>query len=107
MTLEVIVTVLLLAGAIGLGVAAFIWARNWRRRLDEEPTIEAQIESYRTMLNEGLIDDEEYDRIVAHLKARSDFTPPPGEPRPAGPPPDGPPPGGAPPGGTPSSESAP
>ncbi len=69
-TLGVIASVLLLAGVIGLGVAVFVWARKWRQRLGEEPTIEAQIESYRHMLNDGVIDDDEFDRIVAQLQGR-------------------------------------
>jgi hypothetical protein len=66
-SIEVVATAALLVGAVGLGVAAFVWVRNWRRGLAEEPTIEEQIESYRHMLDEGLIDDQEYDRIVAQL----------------------------------------
>ena len=120
MTLEVIVTVLLLAGAIGLGVAVFVWTRNWRRQLNEEPTIETQIESYRTMLDEGVIDDDEYDRIVAQLEGRSvapetgihpgpppeGGTPEGGTPRPTDFRPGLPPQGGAPDGGTPPPGSA-
>jgi hypothetical protein len=71
-TVEVIATVLLTAGAIGLGVAVFVWVRGWRRRLDEEPTIEAHIESYRNMLHEGLIDQAEFERIQGRLEGRAD-----------------------------------
>lgn len=85
-TIEVVATVLLTAGAIGLGVAVFVWARNWRRQQGEEPTIEAQIESYRHMLEQGLIDDDEYDRIVAQLQSPPG-TAPPGTAPPASPPP--------------------
>ncbi len=70
-TLEVIATVLLLAGVIGLGVTVFVWVRNWQQQLGEESSIEAQIESYRNMLNEGLIDPQEFARIEAQLQGRS------------------------------------
>jgi uncharacterized membrane protein len=83
-TLGVIATVLVFIGAVGLGVAAFVWARKWRQQLADEPTIEAQIESYRTMLEAGLIDDDEYDRIVAQL--RSPGPEPPDPPTPPTPP---------------------
>ena len=87
-TFEVIATVLLLAGAVGLGVAVFVWARRWRQELAEEPTNEAQIESYRHMLDQGLIDDDEYDRIVAQLRPRLPMQPaaPPQPEQPGSPP---------------------
>ena len=97
MALQVIATVLMLAGAVGLGVAVFLWARSWRQKLNEEPTIEAQIDSYRTMLNDGLLEQQEFERIVAQLEGRP-VDPPTGirpglPPRPTdfrpGPPPDG------------------
>jgi hypothetical protein len=66
-TLEVIATITLLIGAIGLGVTAFVWARNWRRRTAEETNPEEQIESYRHMLDEGLIEPQEFERIEARL----------------------------------------
>jgi hypothetical protein len=65
---DVAVTVALLAGAIGAGVAMFLWVRNWRRQLLEEPTAEEQLESYRTMLGEGTIDPQEFERIRDRLR---------------------------------------
>jgi hypothetical protein len=74
-TLEVIATVTLLIGAIGLGVAGFVWARNWRRRIAEQTNPEEQIESYQHMLDEGLIEPQEFERIEARLREPPD-TPP-------------------------------
>jgi hypothetical protein len=75
-TLGVIATILLFVGAVGLGIAVFMWVRKWRQGLAGEPTIEAQIESYRHMLDEGLIDDQEYDHIVAQLQSPPGPEPP-------------------------------
>jgi len=82
-TLEVAGTVTLLATVIVLGVAVFIWARNWRQRLAEEATNnEEHIESYQQLLDEGLIDDAEFERIRARLGQATDppATPPPQPP---------------------------
>jgi hypothetical protein len=68
--LEVIGTVVAFAGAIGLGVAVFVWMRNWRRRLAEEAAPEEPIETYQQMLDEGLIEAEEFERIAARLREK-------------------------------------
>jgi uncharacterized membrane protein YccC len=69
--LEVIGAVALLATLIGLGVAVFVWARFWRQRPDEATT-EEQLESYQYMLDEGLIDPQEFERIRARLRQTPD-----------------------------------
>jgi hypothetical protein len=82
-TLEVIGVVAAFAAAIGAGVAVFVWARNWRRRIAEETTTEEPIETYQVMLDEGLIDPQEFDRIQARLHRPPDV---PAEPPPPDPP---------------------
>jgi len=67
-TLEVIGTIAGLLAAIGVGVWAFVWMRNWRRRLADEAISEEPIETYQQMLDDGLIDDQEFDRIAARLQ---------------------------------------
>jgi hypothetical protein len=66
-TLEVLATIALLAGAIGLGIAVFIWARRWRDRIALDHEAENSIETYRDMLDDGLIDPAEFARIEARL----------------------------------------
>jgi hypothetical protein len=80
--IEVAFVVAAFVGAVGLGVAVFIWARNWRRRLAEEPITEDTIETYQQMLDEGFIDSEEFDRIQARLSRSSEACR--SEPRPTG-----------------------
>ncbi len=70
---ELVATALALVGLIGLGIAAFVWARNWWRRLAEDTTAEDPIETYRHMLDEGLIDQREFDRIEAQLAGRPEL----------------------------------
>src|SRR6516165_9991547 len=67
-TLEVIGTVAALLAAIGAGVWAFVWMRNWRRQLAEEAISDEPIETYQQMLDDGLIDDQEFERIAARLQ---------------------------------------
>ena len=100
--LEVIGTVTALVAAIGLGVFVFAWMRNWRKRLAEESDPEEPVETYQQMLNEGLIDAAEFERIAGRLREKPQDTapsgadtgirngPPPGDIA-AGPPPAGPP----------------
>ena len=67
-TLEVVAAATLMAAVVGLGITAFVWVRNWRRRLAEAATIDEQIASYQDMLDDGLIDPEEFERIQARLR---------------------------------------
>jgi hypothetical protein len=70
--LEVAGVVALFAATIGMGVAVFVWARNWRRRIAEESTTEEPIETYQNMLDEGLLDPQEFERILACLHRATD-----------------------------------
>jgi hypothetical protein len=81
-TLEIIGVVAGFAAAIGAGVAVFVWARNWRRQLAEESTTEEPIETYQLMLDEGLIDPQEFDRIQARLHRPPDVPAEPPSPDP-------------------------
>jgi hypothetical protein len=75
--LEVAAVVALFAATIGVGVAVFVWARSWRRRIAEDSTTEEPIETYQHMLDEGLLDPQEFERIQASLHRSPDV---PGEP---------------------------
>src|SRR5207237_9380948 len=66
-TLEVLATIALLAGLIGLGIGIFIWARRWRERTAHDQESENSIETYQHMLDEGLIDPAEFARIEAQF----------------------------------------
>jgi hypothetical protein len=66
-TLEVVGVVTLLVAALGVGVAVFVWARDWRRRIAEDSTTEEPIETYQNMLDQGLLDQQEFERIQARL----------------------------------------
>ena len=68
--LEVIGTVAALAAAITLGIVVFVRVRNRWRQLAEEPIPEAPIETYQQMLDAGLIDAQEFKRIVAQVGNR-------------------------------------
>jgi hypothetical protein len=70
--LETIATVAALVSLIGLGITTFVWVRKWRRRLAEEPDTEESIETYRNMLDEGILEAEEFDRIARRLRETSD-----------------------------------
>jgi hypothetical protein len=71
-TVEIAIAAALLAVAIGLGIAVFTWARKWRQALADDSDREASIETYREMLDEGLIDPQEFERIQARLDERPD-----------------------------------
>jgi len=87
-TLEIIGAAAAFAAAVGAGVAVFVWARDWRRRLAEDTTTEEPIETYQLMLDEGLLDPQEFDRIQARLPRPPDVS---AEPPLPNPPSEGPP----------------
>jgi hypothetical protein len=84
-TLEVVGVVTLFVAALGVGVAVFVWARDWRRRIAEDSTTEEPIETYQTMLDQGLLNQQEFERVVARLHqppaipAAPPVSPPPSE----------------------------
>ena len=86
--LQLIGATVLLAAAIGLGVAAIVWVKRWREQLTEEPTAGEQLETFQIMHDEGLIDSEEYERILERMRLEADppeppaSTSPPSEPTP-------------------------
>src|SRR3712207_3382576 len=68
---RLILTSLALVAVIGGGVFAIVWARRWREAAaDDAPAEELTIEEYRKLLDEGLLDPEEFERIRARLEAR-------------------------------------
>jgi hypothetical protein len=69
-TLEVVAVVILFTAALAVLIAAIIWVRNWRLAVREEKqsTTKEPIETYQHMLDEGLIDQQEFDRIQAGLR---------------------------------------
>jgi hypothetical protein len=66
-TLEIAGVVTLLVAALGAGVAVFIWACGWRRHNVEDSTTEEPIETFQHMLDQGLLDQQEFERIQARL----------------------------------------
>jgi hypothetical protein len=84
-TLEVAGVVTLFVAALGVGVAVFVWVRDWRRRIGEDSTTEEPIETFQTMLDQGLLDQQEFERIAARLNqppalpALPPVSPPPSE----------------------------
>ncbi len=80
--LEVVGTVGALALALAAGVAMIVWARKTWRQDAEGPTTEDPLEIYQHLLDEGIIDAAEFERICARLQE--------GPPEPAEPAPDAP-----------------
>jgi hypothetical protein len=70
--LETVGTVVALLALIGLAVATFVWMRNCRRQLTEEPAVQESIEVYRQLLDEGLLERDEFERITTQLHKLSD-----------------------------------
>jgi hypothetical protein len=66
-TLEIVGVVTLFVAALGVGAAVFVWARDWRRRIVEDSATEEPIETFQTMLDQGLLDRQEFERIAARL----------------------------------------
>ncbi len=58
---------LVLAFVVGGGISVILWARKWRQDLNEETTEEPSLEDYRELLDAGLLDPLEYERIRARL----------------------------------------
>jgi len=65
-----------LIALVGLGTAAIVRVRRWWQQPSQDP-VEEQLETYRTMLDEGLIDPEEFRRIQGRLEGTDPPAPPP------------------------------
>jgi hypothetical protein len=68
-----------MAALIGAGMWAIARVKRWHREA-EEPADEITIDTYRTMLDEGTLDDEEFQRIRARLEAKCNPEAPPDAP---------------------------
>jgi len=68
-----------LIALVGLGTAAIVRVRRWWQQPSQDP-VEQQLEIYQTMLDEGLLDPDEFRRIQDRLEGI--------DPAPAPPPPD-------------------
>lgn len=83
---------LLMVGAVGLGVIIIVWAKRWLTAQQATPA-ETTVEDYRVLLEQGLLDPQEFERIRDRLEARP--APPPSAPtvpgQPKAPGPDQPP----------------
>jgi hypothetical protein len=68
-----------LIGVIGLGVWAWLWVKRWRTEVAEEASRSPaqQLEHYQKMMDDGLLDPEEFARV----KARLEGAPPPPDTR--------------------------
>lgn len=58
----------LLLALLAAGAWTVTWVRNWRKD-DDQSTVspEGQVEQYRLMLEEGLLEPEEFDRLRRRL----------------------------------------
>jgi hypothetical protein len=52
---------------LGSGVLVILWTRKWRQSL-AEPTEDLTVEDYRKLLEAGVLDAHEYERIRATLE---------------------------------------
>jgi hypothetical protein len=79
---ELVVLAVLLAGMIVAGVWAIIRVRRWLTHDDNLQSAEEDLSSYRQLLEQGLLDKEEFDRLQARLASK---VVPPASPPPATP----------------------
>ncbi len=73
---ELIALTILLVSMVGLGVAATVWAKRWRKAAEEPENAEELVEHYEALIDEGLLDPAELERIRACLETQA----PPAEP---------------------------
>ena len=66
---ELVVPGLTVVAAFLLGVAVIVCLERWRRRREAPPTPEANLETFRTLHEQGQISREEFERIRARLAA--------------------------------------
>jgi hypothetical protein len=57
-----------LALLIGGGILAILWARSWRHSMTDGCAEEPTLEDYRKLLDAGILDPQEYERIRARLE---------------------------------------
>jgi hypothetical protein len=62
----------ILIGVLGLGIWAILKVKRWHDELGENDTVapEHQLEHYQQMVDDGLLDPEEFARITARLETR-------------------------------------
>jgi hypothetical protein len=85
--LEMIGLIILLTGLIFLGVWAIVWVKRWRQHNQQtRHSPEEEISSYRQLLEQGVLRQEEFDRVRIRLEQKSrghpEVTAPPEKPAP-------------------------
>jgi hypothetical protein len=65
---ELIALAAVLAGMVAAGALAVYRVKRWRNESEEPATVEDQIEHYQSLVDEGELDPEEFDRIRARLE---------------------------------------
>jgi hypothetical protein len=89
--LEGIVLAILLVGLVLLGALAVLWVKRWHAA-HQAPLPPTRIEDYRALMEKGLLDPQEFERIRDRLAMRDqlakrdppaerDAPPPPADPR--------------------------
>lgn len=80
---ELVILTGLLVGLLVLGCAAIVYFKRWQA--DERQTPAApRLEDYRALLEQGVLDAAEFERIREHMQKKD----PPGSPKPKAPPAD-------------------
>jgi len=59
---------LVLALLVGGGIVVILWTRNWWQRPAHEGPAEPTLDDYRKLLDAGILDPQEFERIRAHLE---------------------------------------
>lgn len=77
---ELIALAVLLAGMIGLGVAAVVWAKRWRKDAEAAEDAEELVEQYEALADEGVLAPEELERIRRRLVNPAEPDRPPSDP---------------------------
>jgi hypothetical protein len=92
MNLDLIWATLGLIAVILAGAIVIAWANRWRRGLSNADTPATELEQYRALFEQGVLNKEEYERIRTRLEGisrpKADVAPTPGQ-APEGPPMDG------------------
>jgi hypothetical protein len=65
---ELIFLVIVLSVLMGLGIWCIVWVRRWGQH-DETLTPQQELASHRAMLEQGLLTQEEFDRLRTRLES--------------------------------------
>ncbi len=80
---ELTLLALALLGLVIAGYYVIGWVKRWREP-EQTPTLEHRLEDYRAMMEQGLLQPQEFERIRVHLEKKAQEPPP--SPPPSNPP---------------------